>query len=65
MVHMSGVLKLGNPTSNITDRYAEVQNIAQSVKRIDPDVYEITLIHRGEEKLKLNAYFNDLGDIMD
>ena len=58
-------LEVGNPTSNITDRYAEVQNIAQSVKRIDPDVYEITLIHKGEEKLKLNAYFNDLGDIMD
>tara|TARA_Y100000589_G_scaffold52171_1_gene43423 strand:+ start:5522 stop:7957 length:2436 start_codon:yes stop_codon:yes gene_type:complete len=57
-------LEVGNPTVNITDRYEDIQNIAQSIERIDPDQYEISLLHKGEEKLKLQVYFNDLGDIL-
>ena len=57
-------LEVGNAAANITDRNAEVQNITQTVQRIDPDLYEISLLQKGEEKLKLQVYFNDLGDIL-
>ena len=55
-------LEVGNASANITDRNAEVQNITQTVQRIDPDLYEISLLHK--EKLKLQVYFNDLGIIL-
>lgn len=57
-------LEIGNESANITDRYDQIQRVEQSVRKINPDSYEITIEHRGQEKIKLNAFFNDLGDIL-
>lgn len=57
-------LALGNETVNVTDRYDNIQRVQQSVKKIDPDTYEITIKHEEQDKIKLKAFFNDLGDIL-